>query len=68
MLDGAYNWDKFLPWVEDPSHMLAFLNHHFELATTSDESWEVPIQKTLRALAYASGPTTIDAVSKFDPT
>lgn len=68
VMDGAYKWDKFLPWVEDPSHMLAFLNHHFELIATSDENWDRPIQNALRALAYASGPTTIDALSKFDPT
>ena len=68
MMDGAYNWDKFLPWVEDPSHMLAFLTHHFELIATRDENWEVPIQNALRALAYASNQTTIDALSKFDPT
>ena len=67
-MDGAYKWDKFLPWVEDPSHILAFLNHHFELITKTDEDWEVPIQNALRALAYASGPVTIDALSKFDPT
>ena len=68
MMDGAYNWDKFLPWVGDPSHMLAFLTHHFELVATSDEDWGVPIQNALRALAYASDATTIDALSKFDPT
>ena len=68
MLDGAYNWDKFLPWVEDPSHILTFLNHHFDLATKSDENWETPIQNSLRALAYASNQTTKDALSKFDPT
>jgi hypothetical protein len=67
-MDGAYNWDQFLPWVEDPSHILAFLNHHFDLVTKSDEDWELPIQNCLRALAYASGPSTIDALSKFDPT
>jgi hypothetical protein len=68
MVDGAYNWDKFLPWVEDPSHMLTFLNYHFELIDTTEEDWELPIQNALRALAYASGPITIDALSKFDPT
>lgn len=47
MTDGAYNWDKFLPWVGDPSHMFTFLNHHFELIATSDENWEVPIQNAL---------------------
>ena len=68
MIDSAYNWDRFLPWVEDPSHMLTFLSHHFELIVTSGENWEVPIQNALRALAYASGPVTIDALTKFDPT
>ena len=68
MMDGAYNWDKFLPWVEDPSHMLAFLTHHFELVATRDEDCEVSIQNALRALAYASTSITIDALSKFDPT
>lgn len=67
-MDGAYNWDKFLPWVKDPSHILTFLNHHFELITKSDENWEAPIQSCLRALAYASNETTIEALSKFDPT
>jgi hypothetical protein len=59
MVDGAYNWDRFLPWVGGPAHMLAFLEHHFELIAT-DENWDVPIQNALRALAYASGPVTID--------
>jgi len=67
-MNGSYKWDKFLPWVEDPSHILTFLNHHFELITKSDENWEIPIQNALRAFAYASGPTTIEALSKFDPT
>ena len=32
-MHGAYKWDKFLPWVEDPKDILAFLDHHFDLAT-----------------------------------
>jgi len=68
MMDGAYNWDKYLPWVKDPSHILAFLNHHFDLITKSDENWEGPILSSLRAFAYASGPETRDALVKFDPT
>jgi hypothetical protein len=31
MMNGAYNWDKYLPWVEDPKDVLVFLEHHFEL-------------------------------------
>ena len=68
VMDGAYKWDRFLPWVGDPTHMLAFLNHHFELIATTDENWEVPIQNALRALAYASDQDTTDALTKFDPT
>ena len=68
MMDGAYNWDQFLPWVKDPSHILTFLNHHFDLVTTSDENWELPIQNSLRALAYARDQETMDALSKFNPT
>ena len=68
MMDGAYNWDKFLPWVGDPSHILTFLNHHFDLITKSDENWEIPIQNSLRAIAYASDKDTVEALTKFDPT
>ena len=68
MMDGAYNWDKFLPWVGDPSHILTFLNHHFDLITKSDENWETPIQNSLRAIAYASDKDTVEALTKFDPT
>jgi len=67
-MDGAYNWDKFLPWVGNPSHILAFLNHHFDLITKGDGNWEIPIQNCLRALAYASGADTVEALTKFDPT
>ena len=65
---GAYKWDKFLPWVEDPQDILTFLNHHFDLATEGGQNQDEPIQNTLRALAYASGPDTIEALKCFDPT
>ena len=67
-MHGAYKWDQFLPWVEDPKHILSFLGHHFDLATKEDENQDEPIQNALRALAYASGPTTIEALKSFDPT
>jgi hypothetical protein len=65
---GAYKWDKFLPWVEDPEDILTFLDYHFDLATRSGEDHDEPIQNALRALAYASSPDTIEALEHFDPT
>jgi hypothetical protein len=65
---GAYKWDKFLPWVEDPQHILTFLDHHFDLATIGGQNQDEPIQYALRALGYASTPLTIEALSHFDPT
>ena len=65
---GAYKWDKFLPWVEDPKDILAFLDHHFDLAARLGENHDEPIQYALRALAYASGPGTVGALKNFDPT
>jgi len=65
---GAYKWDKFLPWVENPQDILTFLGHHFDLATRGDQNQDEPIHDALRALAYASGPVTIEALKRFDPT
>jgi len=64
---GTYKWDAFLPWVEDPHDILVFLDHHFDLATRCDQNQDEPIQNALRALAYASGPATIEALERFDP-
>ena len=66
-MHGAYKWDQFLPWVGDPHDVLTFLDHHFDLATGGEDQDE-PIQNALRALAYASGPVTIEALKRFDPT
>ena len=66
-LHGAYKWDKALPWVEDPQNILTFLNRHFELAANG-QNQDGPIQNALRALAYASGPITTQALEYFDPT
>lgn len=65
---GAYKWDRFLPWVQDPSDLIKFLSHHFTLQVNGeDEVVGEPIQDTLRALAYASGEVTIEALKKFNP-
>jgi len=66
---GAYKWDRFLPWVQDPNDLIKFLAHHFSIqAKGEDEIASEPIQDTLRALAYASGEMTIEALKKFDST
>jgi len=65
---GAYKWDRFLSWVEEPRDILGFLNHHFYLATRGGQNQDEPIQNALRALAYASSSTTIEALKLFDPT
>ena len=65
---GAYRWDKFLPWVEDPKDILAFLDRHFDLAAQEGQNQDGPIQNALCALAYTSGPITIEALKLFNPT
>ena len=67
-MHGAYKWDTFLPWVEDPQNILTFLDHNFDLATRGGQDQHEPIQNALRALAYASGPVTIEALGRFNPT
>ena len=67
-MSGAYKCDKFLPRVENPEDILAFLNHHFDLATSGDQNQDEPIQNALRALAYASGDTTINFLESFELT
>jgi len=66
-MHGAYNRDRFLPWVEDPQDIIVFLDHHFDLATQGGKNQDEPIQNALRALAYASNSFTIEALKLFDP-
>ena len=67
-MHGAYKSDKFLPWVGDPQDVLTFLRHHFELAIQGGENPDDPIQSALRAFAYASNRSTIEALEDLDPT
>jgi len=67
-MHGAYKWDEFLPWVEDPQDILTFLDHNFDLADRGGQDQREPIQNALRALAYASGSATIEDLKRFDPT
>jgi len=67
-LHGAYRCAEFLPPVGDPQHILAFLEHHFDLATGDHgENRDEPIENALRALAYASDSATIKGLEGFDP-
>jgi hypothetical protein len=63
-MNGAYSWDKYLPWVEDPKDVLVFLEHHIELQANG-ETQDIPITNAPRALAYASGKETIEALEKI---
>ena len=65
---GAYKWDRYLPWVEDPQDVLTFLYHHFDLATIGGQNQDEPIQYALGSLGYASSPVTVEALKHFDPT
>lgn len=67
-MHGAYKWDQFMPRVVDPLDVLAFLDHHFDLATEGGQSQDEPIQNALRALTYASDSVIIDHLKRFDPT
>ena len=68
-IHGAYKWDRFLPWVQDPNDLIKFLTHHFSIqAEGEDDIASEAIRDALRALAYASGEVTIEALKKFDPT
>ena len=67
-IHGAYKWDKFLPWVEDPRDIVTFLGHHLDLALRDGQNQDEPLQNAFRALAYASGPDTIQVLKRFDPT
>jgi hypothetical protein len=67
-MHGTYKRDRFLPWVEDPRDILAFLDHHFDLVIPGGQNQDEPIQNSVRALAYASRPVTMEALGHFDPT
>ena len=68
-MHGAYKSDKFLPEVGDPGDLIAFLEHHFDLATTQDKNQDGPIQHALRALIHVSDPSVIrDRAIPGDPS
>ena len=64
----TYKWDDFPPLLEDPKEVLAFLVHHFDLATRSGGDDDESIQNALHTLTYASHRDAIEALDHFDPT
>ena len=66
-MHGAYKSDEFLPPVEDPQDILAFLTHHFDLTDGGRKYQDESIQDTLCALAYASSPAAIESLERFNP-
>ena len=68
-IHGAYNWDSFLPWVDDPDDIIKFLSYHFAIqAKGEDDVARQPIEDVLRAVAYSSNETTLEGLEKFDYT
>lgn len=65
-IHGAYKWDHFLPWVDDPDDIVKFLVHHFTIqAKGEDEVATQAIEGVLRAIAYASNEKALDGLKKF---
>jgi hypothetical protein len=68
-INGAYKWDKFLPWVEDPDDIIKCLVHHFAIqAKGEDDIARRPIENALRAIAYSSNQKALEGLKKFDFT
>lgn len=68
-IHGAYKWDAYLPWVEDPKDIIKFLVHHFTIQTKGEDKVATqPIEEVVRALAYASNENTLECLKKFDCT
>lgn len=66
---GAYKWDTYLPWLNDPDDVIKFLAYHFAIqAKGGDDVATQPIEDALRAVAYGSNETTLEGLKKFDQT
>jgi len=68
-IHGAYSWDTYLPWIEDPDDIIKFLAHHFAIQAEGEDGVAAqPIEDVLRAVAYSSNETTLEGLKKFDYT
>ena len=68
-IHGAYKWDDFLPWVEDPDDIVKFLAHHFAIQAKGEDDVAIqPIEDALRAVAYASDETALEGLRDLDHT
>jgi len=66
-MHGGFKWDGYYPMVSSPQEVLSFLEHHFDLQTKG-ENQEEAIQYAIRALAFGSSKTCLEALAQFDPT
>ena len=64
---NAFKWES-IALVEDPHEILAFLNHHFDLAIRGGQNQDEPIENAFEALNYALLPAAIEALGRFDMT
>ena len=58
-LHGAYKWDLYMPWLDDPKDLITFFEHTLEFPCT-DEEQDRALESAFRALAYASKRETLD--------
>jgi hypothetical protein len=58
-LHGAYKWDLYMPWLNDPKDVIAFFEHTLESPSTEEEQ-DMALESAYRALAYASKRETLD--------
>lgn len=65
---STYNREEGLEFASDLEDILAFLDHHFELATRDGQNQEGPIQNALRTLASASTHFDAGPPENFNPT
>jgi len=66
---GAFKWDRYLPWVNDPDDAMKFLLYHFAIQTKGEDDIATqPIEDMLRAVAYAKNKATLEGLEKFDHT
>jgi hypothetical protein len=68
-INGAYKWDTYLPWVEDPDDIFKFLTHNFAIQAKGEDGVAMqPIESMLKAIAYASNEKAREGLKKLDCT
>ena len=58
-LYGAYNWDSYMPLLDDAKDVVAFFEHTLESPFSEDEQ-DMALESVYRAFAYASKREMLD--------